>query len=74
MIQNQHYVSIDQAYHTLKSAVFALKSLQKSMIFNPAWPSAGPTGGEGLACPALITNLIIEVTVFPDMIVDQAHP
>lgn len=29
------------------------------MIFSPAWPSAGPTGGLGLACPALITSRIV---------------
>ena len=29
--------------------VFALKALQKSMMFRPCWPSAGPTGGAGVA-------------------------
>jgi len=28
------------------------KTLQKSMDFTPLDPRAGPTGGEGLACPA----------------------
>ena len=46
----------------LKSAVLALKSLQKSMIFRPAWPSAGPTGGLGLAWPAGMTSRIVAVT------------
>ena len=27
-------------------------TLQKSMLFTPLLPSAGPTGGLGLACPA----------------------
>ncbi len=34
------------------------------MIFNPACPNAGPTGGAGFACPALITSLIEAVTAF----------
>lgn len=41
-----------QLLRTLMSAVFALKSLQNDIILRPAWPSAGPTGGAGLACPA----------------------
>jgi hypothetical protein len=32
--------------------VAALNSLQNCMMFKPRWPSAGPTGGEGLAFPA----------------------
>lgn len=43
---------------TLMSAVLALKSFTNSMIFRPACPRAAPTGGPGLACPALITSLI----------------
>ena len=42
--------------------VWALKALQNSMIFTPCCPSAGPTGGLGLACPAGICNLIYAVT------------
>ena len=38
-----------------KSAVLALKSLQKLMMLRPCWPSAGPTGGAGFAVPAGIT-------------------
>ena len=55
---------------TLMSAVLALKSLQKLMMFRPACPSAGPTGGAGFACPALITSLIVAVTAlaFLDML------
>src|SRR5262245_40574945 len=34
------------------SCVRALNALQNSMMFTPCWPSAGPTGGEGFACPA----------------------
>jgi hypothetical protein len=49
---------------TLNVAVLALKSLQKSMIFRPACPSAGPTGGDGLAWPALMTRRIVAATVF----------
>src|SRR6185436_14057871 len=35
-------------------AVFALKFLQKSMMFRPCGPSAVPTGGAGVALPAAI--------------------
>ena len=31
--------------------VCALNALQNSMMFTPCWPSAGPTGGAGFACP-----------------------
>src|SRR2546421_10232484 len=33
------------------SCVWALNALQNSMMFTPCWPSAGPTGGAGLAAP-----------------------
>src|SRR4051794_12063717 len=39
-------------------AVCALKALQNSMMLTPCWPSAGPTGGAGLACPPGICSLI----------------
>src|SRR5258708_10942728 len=45
-------------------AVFALKALQKSMMFTPAWPRAGPTGGAGVAFPAGIWSLICPTTFF----------
>src|SRR5438270_12298818 len=45
-------------------AVRALKFLQKSMMLTPAWPSAGPTGGAGVAFPAGIWSLICPVTFF----------
>jgi len=35
------------------------RTLQKSMLFTPLLPSAGPTGGEGDACPAPTINLTI---------------
>src|SRR5262245_6727649 len=44
--------------------VLALKALQKSMMFTPAWPSAGPTGGAGVALPAGICSLICPTTFF----------
>src|SRR5580658_10941692 len=44
--------------------VTALNSLQKPMMLTPCWPSAGPTGGAGFACPAGICNLICPVTFF----------
>src|SRR3954447_7590608 len=34
------------------------------MMFTPCWPSAGPTGGAGLAAPAWICNLMIAVSFF----------
>src|SRR3954454_15967704 len=39
--------------------VWALNALQNSMMLTPCWPSAGPTGGAGLAAPAGICSLII---------------
>src|ERR1700675_4836822 len=44
--------------------VWALKPLQNSMMLTPCWPSAGPTGGEGLALPAGICSLTIAWTFF----------
>src|SRR5262245_12663900 len=44
--------------------VWALKPLQNSMMFTPCWPSAGPTGGEGLALPAGICSFTIAWTFF----------
>src|SRR5690348_12210932 len=40
-------------------AVCALNALQNSMMLTPCWPSAGPTGGAGLACPPGICSLMI---------------
>src|SRR3954454_16428517 len=45
-------------------SVAALYALQNSMMLTPCWPSAGPTGGAGLACPAWICSLISPVTFF----------
>src|SRR5437867_2794990 len=39
-------------------AVCALNALQNSMMLTPCWPSAGPTGGAGFACPPGICSLI----------------
>src|SRR4029079_9733121 len=44
-------------------SVRALNALQKSMMFTPCWPSAGPTGGAGVAAPALIWRLTIAESV-----------
>src|SRR6056297_1719737 len=41
------------------SAVLALNCLQNSMMLMPRWPSAGPTGGDGFACPAGTCNFIL---------------
>src|SRR5438105_7129784 len=42
--------------------VFALNALQKSMMFTPCWPRAGPTGGAGVALPAGICNFTWPIT------------
>ena len=44
------------------SAVFALNCFVNSTIFTPCCPSAGPTGGAGVALPAAICNLIYPST------------
>src|SRR6185436_11787994 len=44
--------------------VFALKALQKSMMFTPCWPRAGPTGGAGVALPAGICSFTWPITFF----------
>src|SRR5437764_3711584 len=36
----------------------ALNDLTNSMMWTPCWPSAGPTGGAGLACPPGAWSLI----------------
>src|SRR5216684_4691965 len=58
--------------------VWALKPLQNSMILTPCWPSAGPTGGEGLAFPAGICSLTTACTFFAmsepfDLVVLELH-
>ena len=45
-------------------AVRALNSLQNCMMFRPCCPSAGPTGGAGLALPAGHWSLMSAVTFF----------
>src|SRR4051812_3032982 len=45
-------------------AVCALKALQNSMMLTPCWPSAGPTGGAGLAWPPGIWSLMRVRTFF----------
>src|SRR5215831_9431762 len=42
--------------------VAALNSLQNAMMLTPRGPSAVPTGGAGLACPAGICSLICAIT------------
>src|SRR6056297_1984032 len=46
------------------SAVFALNSLQNCIMLTPCCPKAGPTGGAGVALPAVICNLMRPVTFF----------
>src|SRR3954447_25454306 len=45
-------------------SVCALYCLQNSMMFTPCWPSAGPTGGAGVAAPALICSLMTAESFF----------
>jgi len=57
---------------SLMWAVLALKSLQKSMILRPAWPRAGPTGGDGFAWPALMSSLMVEAMgLFADIVMGR---
>src|ERR1700739_3825151 len=44
--------------------VRALNCLQNSMMLTWAWPSAGPTGGAGVALPASICSLTCPVIFF----------
>src|SRR5437763_11609260 len=44
--------------------VCALNALTNSMMLTPCWPSAGPTGGAGLACPPTAWSLIWVRTFF----------
>src|SRR5450631_2373072 len=46
------------------ASVAALYCLQNSMMLTPCWPSAGPTGGAGVAAPALICSLITAASFF----------
>src|SRR4051794_39032581 len=45
-------------------SVAALYALQNSMMLTPCCPSAGPTGGAGVAAPALIWSLMTAVNRF----------
>src|SRR3954471_16812193 len=45
-------------------AVWALNALTNSMMLMPCWPSAGPTGGAGEACPPGAWSLIVVRTFF----------
>src|SRR6059036_364105 len=60
-------------------AVCALNALQNSMMLTPCWPSAGPTGGAGLACPPGICSLMSVRTFFAisvqflDLVERQLH-
>mmetsp|Transcript_12039 Transcript_12039/g.38093 ORF Transcript_12039/g.38093 Transcript_12039/m.38093 type:complete len:297 (-) Transcript_12039:100-990(-) len=53
------------------SDVRALYSLQNITMFTPAEPSAGPTGGAGLALPAGSASLMMRVTFLPPMSTSQ---
>src|SRR5262245_14084740 len=46
------------------ACVRALNCLQNSMMLMPCWPSAGPTGGAGVAAPALHCSLTMAVIGF----------
>src|SRR2546421_4610887 len=53
-------------------AVCVLNALQNSMMLTPCWPSAGPTGGAGFACPPGICSLM-SVRTFLAMSVQLLH-
>ena len=57
---------------TLIPLVAALKSLQKAMMLSPACPSAGPTGGAGLAWPAPIRRRIDAAMAFLDIVGERS--
>src|SRR3954469_18457935 len=42
------------------------------MMFTPCWPSAGPTGGAGVAAPASICSLMIAASFFLGGISDSS--
>src|SRR3954454_9221753 len=45
-------------------SVAALYALTISMMLTPCWPSAGPTGGAGVAAPAWICSLMSPAIFF----------
>src|SRR6185369_13887637 len=53
--------------------VAALNALQNSMMLTPRWPSAGPTGGLGFACPAGICSLISPMTFLAILVTLHLH-
>src|SRR5947207_14564381 len=44
--------------------VASLKRFTNSPMFTPCWPSAGPTGGAGVACPPGHWSLTLTITSF----------
>ena len=48
--------------------LLSLNILQKSIILIPLWPRAGPTGGEGFACPAGTCNFNVPSISFAIML------
>src|SRR5467141_1270971 len=54
--------------------VRALNCLQNSIMLICAWPSAGPTGGAGVALPAAICNLTEPVAFFAIIYVSPIYP
>src|SRR3954469_10773074 len=55
------------------SWVCALNALQNSMMFTPCWPSAGPTGGAGLAEPPGTWSLMVVRTFLAMAVLDLLH-
>ena len=54
----KYFTDNPPAREAVQVSVLPLNDLQNSWIFKPCCPSAGPTGGLGLASPAGICNLI----------------
>src|SRR5512136_2136735 len=44
--------------------VCALNCLTNSPMLTPCWPSAGPTGGAGLACPPVTSSFTTALSCF----------
>src|SRR5690348_17585670 len=54
--------------------VWALNALTNSMMLMPCWPSAGPTGGAGLAWPPGACSLMVVRTFFAKVITSAGRP
>src|SRR5207237_9628438 len=56
------------------AAVRSLYSLTKAMMLMPCWPSAGPTGGAGVALPAVMASFTTARTFLATIYPPLPHP